>query len=66
MTVEKMTAADVAGMYWETYDDQCTDDFDFIGVDGADTVEPLTDIESQAADLLRRYGRRAEIRVYRR
>ncbi len=50
-------------MYWETYDDQKTDDFDFIGVD-AENLLPLTDIDDQVAELRRLYGSRTSIYVF--
>ena len=55
----------IDNMYWETYDDQDTNDFDFIGVEGSDEMEELTNIEEQVAELQRVYGKRVEIRVYR-
>ena len=50
-------------MYWETYADQSeADGFTLIGV-GKD-IEELTDIDKQVAEVHRRYGARAEIKVY--
>ncbi len=63
MTYEQ-PAVDASDMYWEIYDDQQTEDFDYIGIAGGD-IQPLTDIEVQVAELYRLYGRRVEIRVYR-
>ena len=66
MSAEITMPDHVRDLYWETYDDQLTEDFDYIGVDGSTDMEPLTDIENQVAELHRIFGRKAEIRVYRR
>ena len=50
-------------MYYEEYDDQSTEDFDFIGVMG-ENPEPVVDIPSQVAELRRLPGRAVVIYVY--
>ena len=51
-------------MYWETYADQCeADGFTLIGV--GNDVEEIVNIEKQVAEFQRKYGVRAEIKVYR-
>lgn len=54
----------VEGMYWEMYDDQDSKDFDYIGVPDK-VIEPVTDIEAQAAEFRRLYGENVDIFVYR-
>lgn len=51
-------------MYYEEYDDQNTEDFDFIGIMGEDP-EPVVDIPSQVAEYRRLRGRDVVIYVYR-
>lgn len=55
---------EVEGMYWETYDDQDSADFDYIGVPDK-VVEPIGNMEAQAAEFRRLFGENIEIFVYR-
>ena len=50
-------------MYYEEYDDQATEDFDFIGIDGEEPV-PVVDIPAQVAEIRRTRGSAVTIYVY--
>lgn len=51
-------------MYWESYDDQDSRDFDFVGVAGEEPV-PIVNLDVQVKELYRTRGHDIEIRVYR-
>lgn len=58
-----MSLSTIKDMYWETYADQSVEEgYTLVGV--GDNVEEIVDLEAQVIELQRKYGKRAEIRVY--
>lgn len=64
-----MLAIDVSTMYWETYDDQSSEDFDYVGyinISGEHIVEEVaSNLTMQVAEIRRTNGQHTEVRVYR-
>lgn len=50
-------------LYYEEYDDQRTEDFDLVGIDGEEPV-PITDLPAQVAELKRLHGSSVVILVF--
>ncbi len=63
------TTIDVTGRYWETYDDQESSDFNYVGyqsLGGDQVVESISsDLAMQVAEIKRKNGKSTEVRVYR-
>lgn len=60
---------DLSSMYWEDYDDQKSEDFEvlsYTSLSGDFEVVPVEkDLAKQVAEIYRKNGRAAGIRVYR-
>lgn len=51
-------------LYWESYDDQNSEDFQYVGVAGEVPV-PIDNLDVQVREIYRTRGHNVEIRVYR-
>lgn len=54
---------DFEAMYWESYDDQDSHDFDYVGIAGEEPA-PIENLDVQVKELYRTRGHDIEIRVY--
>ena len=65
---KELQNVDKNNMYWETYDDQTSADFDYVGYMDLHGIEQMLPIEAnlaaQIAEIRRSVGMNTEIRVY--